>query len=440
MNLKNKIIAVVGLGYVGLPLAIEFGKKRRVIGFDTSEERISSLKEWNDSTLEVPSSDFQMAKFLTFTSDSSQLSNAEIFIVTVPTPVNDENKPDLTALVNACKTVGSVMRSGAVVIFESTVFPGATEEICVPILEEISNLKYVRSDNASWVQGFYCGYSPERINPGDKLHRLPSIVKIVSGSTPLITEEINVMYREIITAGTYVAKSIKVAEAAKAIENSQRDINIAFVNELSMIFERMNLDTFDVLEAASTKWNFLRFSPGLVGGHCIGVDPYYLTYKAEELGYKSQIILAGRGVNDNMASYVARKVINGMLSLGLNLQESKVGVLGMTFKEDCPDTRNSKVVDLIKELENSGIKVLVEDPWADDAQVFKQHGIRLTTLSGNEELDALVVAVGHSEFKIRSLDDLRGSCKNHPLVLFADLKSIFCRNKLANLGFSVFRL
>ncbi|EES89971.1 Vi polysaccharide biosynthesis UDP-N-acetylglucosamine C-6 dehydrogenase TviB [Helicobacter canadensis] len=388
-----KTLAVIGLGYVGLPLAVEFGKKYKVIGFDIYQKRIDELKEGYDRTLEVGKEELQSAKGLSYTTNLEDLREAQIYIVTVPTPIDHYNKPDLTPLLKASSSVGKVLKKGDIVIYESTVYPGCTEEDCVPILERESGLKF----NVD----FFCGYSPERINPGDKEHRLPNIKKVTSGSTPQIAEEVNALYASIIVAGTHKASSIKVAEAAKVIENSQRDINIAFVNELSLIFDKMGIDTLDVLEAAGTKWNFLPFRPGLVGGHCIGVDPYYLTHKAESLGYHSQVILAGRHINDNMGVVVANKVIKLMIKQAHQIVGSKVAILGITFKENCPDIRNSRVVDIIKELKDFDCCVEVFDPWADLAEVKHEYGLTLKEVKDFRMQDyaAVIVAVAHNEFK-----------------------------------------
>ncbi|TAE01696.1 MAG: nucleotide sugar dehydrogenase, partial [Bacteroidetes bacterium] len=364
----NKI-AVIGLGYVGLPLAVEFGKKYEVIGFDIKEKRIKELSQGIDLTLEVSESELKNIKNLRFSSDIEDLRKANIFIITVPTPIDQYKKPDLFPLISASTLVGKVLKKNDIVIYESTVYPGCTEEDCVPVLEKYSGLKFNKD--------FFCGYSPERINPGDKEHTLPKIKKVVSGSTPEIAQKVNELYSSIITAGTHLVSSIKVAEASKIIENSQRDLNIAFVNELALIFDKMNIDTTEVLIAAGTKWNFLPFRPGLVGGHCIGVDPYYLTHKAESLGYLPQVILAGRRINDNMGIYVAQKVIKLMIQKSHNIKESKILVLGMTFKENCPDIRNSRVIDVIKELQDFGAKVEVFDPWADAQEVKHEYGLDL---------------------------------------------------------------
>ena len=372
MDLKRTKIALIGLGYVGLPLAVEFGKNREVIGFDINEARIKELSSGHDSTLEVTSEDLGSAEFLSFSSNKEDLRSCQIFIVTVPTPIDQANRPDLSPLVKASETVGAVLKSGDLVIYESTVYPGCTEEVCVPVLEGVSGLRFN--------ENFFCGYSPERINPGDKVNTLTKIKKITSGSTPAVAKLVDQLYQEIIQAGTYPASSLKVAEAAKVIENSQRDLNIAFVNELSVIFERIGIDTLEVLEAAGSKWNFMPFRPGMVGGHCIGVDPYYLTHKAEELGYHPQVILAGRRINDNMARYAARGVIRRMLQNGIDVARSTVGVMGITFKENCPDIRNSKVADLVKELQSWNVKVVVSDPWADAQEVRHEYGIDMDVI------------------------------------------------------------
>lgn len=389
MNLKNEKIAVIGLGYVGLPLAVEFGKQRPVLGFDINAGRIEELKSGHDSTLEVSAEELAQAQKLTFTTSLDDLRGCKVFIVTVPTPVDQANRPDMTPLVKASETVGKVMPEGAVVIYESTVYPGATEEVCVPVLEKFSGKTFNRN--------FFCGYSPERINPGDKVNTLTKIKKITSGSTPAVADAVDALYGSIITAGTHKASSIKVAEAAKVIENTQRDLNIALVNELSVIFERLGIDTLDVLEAAGSKWNFLPFRPGLVGGHCIGVDPYYLTHKAEEVGYHPQVILAGRRINDNMARYVARNTVRLMLNNGMDVPRCRVGVLGITFKENCPDIRNSKVVDLVRELAAWGVEVVIADPWANAEEVKHEYGLQLGRVDVDQPVDALVVAVGHNE-------------------------------------------
>jgi UDP-N-acetyl-D-galactosamine dehydrogenase len=429
--MKNtKIIAIIGLGYVGLPLAVEFGKQRPVIGFDINPQRIAELQAGKDRTLECSSQELASATHLRYSSAAEDLKNAQVYIVTVPTPVDQANRPDLTPLVKASTTVGKALKLGDVVIYESTVYPGATEEVCVPVLEQISGLKFN--------QDFFCGYSPERINPGDKVNTLTTIKKITSGSTPEVADEVDTLYNSIIKAGTWKASSLKVAEAAKVIENTQRDLNIAFVNELSVIFERIGIDTLEVLEAAGSKWNFLPFRPGMVGGHCIGVDPYYLTHKAEELGYHPQVILAGRRINDNMARYAARNVIKRMLQNGVDVARSTVGVLGITFKENCPDIRNSKVADLVKELQQWGAQVVVADPWADAQEVQHEYGIELGAIDAANKVDALVVAVGHREYRDTSPAQLRALCRSDKPVL-ADIKALYNRAEASSAGFTVFR-
>lgn len=382
-------IGIIGLGYVGLPLAVEFGKVLNVVGFDINTQRIDELKALHDRTREVEPDEMKQAVFLSYSSNLSDLSEVNYFIVTVPTPIDEFKKPDLRPLEGASRTVGNVLKKGDVVIYESTVYPGCTEEVCVPILESVSGLKF----NVD----FYCGYSPERINPGDKLHRVTTIKKVTSGSTPEIADKVDALYKRIVRAGTHKASSIRVAEAAKVIENSQRDVNIAFVNELALIFERMGIDTHEVLEAAGTKWNFLPFRPGLVGGHCIGVDPYYLTHKAESLGYHSEVILSGRRINDNMGIHIANKVVKLMAHNDLPIHNANVLVLGIAFKENCPDIRNSRVVDVIRELESFGIQVDVYDPLADAAEVRHEYGLDLIT-SPARKYHGIVMAVAHKEF------------------------------------------
>ena len=430
MELGGKI-AVVGLGYVGLPLAVEFGKSRPVVGFDISPSRIADLARGIDTTLEIDGDALQSALHLEVTDDVDRLRECDIFIVTVPTPIDEVNRPNLVPLIRASETIGRAMRRGAVVIYESTVYPGCTEEVCVPILEKYSSLVF--NDD------FFCGYSPERINPGDKLNTLTKIRKITSGSTPEAAAAVDRLYGEIITAGTFPASSIRVAEAAKVIENTQRDLNIALVNELSVIFDRLDIDTIDVLEAAGSKWNFLPFRPGMVGGHCIGVDPYYLTHKAEEVGYNPQVILAGRRINDNMARYAARTLIRRMLNRGIDVARSRVGVLGITFKENCPDIRNSKIIDLIRELRSWNVDVVVADPWADADEVQAEYGIELVDLDARGPVDSLVIAVGHNEYRAMSAERLRPLCRGDAPVL-ADLKSLYPRRDAEAAGFSVFRL
>ena len=445
MNLNNRTIAVIGLGYVGLPLAVEFGKKRPVTGFDIKADRIEELQAGHDHTLEVSEEELSEAKHLTFTSDvgslrSARADEAMIFIVTVPTPVDKANRPDLTPLIKASETVGRVLKAGDVVIYESTVYPGCTEEVCVPILERESGLKYLTGDDTTPAStGFFCGYSPERINPGDKTHRLPDIKKVTSGSTPEISKAVDALYQEIITAGTHMASCIKVAEAAKVIENAQRDLNIAFVNELSVIFNRIEIDTTEVLQAAATKWNFLPFKPGLVGGHCIGVDPYYLTHKAQELGYRPQVILSGRAINDNMGRYAARNVIRLMLKNGINVANATVGVLGITFKENCPDVRNSKVIDIVNELQHWGLTVKVMDPWANAQEVLQEYGLALASITPQTPVDSVIIAVAHTWFAQMSPSELRKLCATHGNPVIADLKALHDRKELEKQGFEVFR-
>lgn len=431
MQLADLRIAIIGLGYVGLPLAVEFGKKGPVIGFDINQKRIDELKSGQDHTLEVTPEELQKSQNLSFSANLDDLQQSNFFIVTVPTPVDQVNRPDLTPLRKASETVGHALKKGDIVVYESTVYPGATEEVCIPILEKISGLKFN--------QDFFAGYSPERINPGDKVNTLTKIKKITSGSTPEVADTVDAVYASIITAGTHKATSIKVAEAAKVIENTQRDLNIALVNELSVIFDRIGIDTLDVLEAAGSKWNFLPFRPGLVGGHCIGVDPYYLTHKAEEVGYHPQVILAGRRINDNMARYVARNTIKLMLQNGIDVPRAKVGVLGVTFKENCPDIRNSKVADLIKELEFWGAQVVVADPWADADEVRHEYGIELGKVDAQNPVDSVILAVGHNEFRSLSASELRSYMKCEKPVL-ADVKSLFDRTEMSDAGFTVFRL
>jgi UDP-N-acetyl-D-galactosamine dehydrogenase len=401
------------------------------LGFDISPSRVRELAAGIDSTLEVTHEQLAAAGNLIFSCNERDLGECSVFVITVPTPVDGTNRPNLAPLTRASETIGRALRKGAVVIYESTVYPGATEEVCVPVLEKVSGLKFN--------QDFFCGYSPERINPGDKVNTLTKIRKITSGSTPEVADAVDALYRSIITAGTHKAGSIKVAEAAKVIENTQRDLNIALVNELSVIFARLGIDTLDVLEAAGSKWNFLPFRPGLVGGHCIGVDPYYLTHKAEAVGYHPQVILAGRRINDNMARYVARNTIKLMLQNGLDVPRCRVGVLGVTFKENCPDIRNSKVVDMVHEFKEWGVEVVVSDGWAGADEVEREHGLRLGQIDAEHPVDALVVAVGHNEYRHARLNELRTLCRGESPVL-ADVKSLYDRHAAAALGFTVFRL
>ncbi|MDY6797800.1 MAG: Vi polysaccharide biosynthesis UDP-N-acetylglucosamine C-6 dehydrogenase TviB [Pseudomonadota bacterium] len=408
-----KRIAVVGLGYVGLPLAAAFGEKREVVGFDINAKRIAELKDGVDFTREVSRDELAAARHLSFTDALEDIRDCQIYIVTVPTPIDEHKSPDLTPLVKASETIGKVLSAGDIVIYESTVFPGATEEVCVPVLEKVSGLVFN--------QDFYAGYSPERINPGDKEHRVASIMKVTSGSTPEIAEEVNALYAAVITAGTHKASSIKVAEAAKVIENTQRDLNIALMNELSMIFSRLGIDTHEVIAAASTKWNFLPFKPGLVGGHCIGVDPYYLTHKAQAIGYHPEIILSGRRVNDNMGPYAASELVKAMIKAGQTIARARVLVMGFTFKENCPDLRNTRVIDVVKELREFGCNVDVIDCWAESREAEEEYGITLLDEPGSD-YDALLLAVPHREYAGKSSAELRGMMKDNG-VLF-DLKGV----------------
>lgn len=408
-------VAIVGLGYVGLPLAVEFGRHLDTVGFDIDPKRIADLKGGNDFTLETDSAELAAAKRLKFTTDLVDLRGCDVYIVTVPTPIDAAKRPDISALKSASRTVGQVLGKGAVVVYESTVYPGCTEEDCAPILEQLSGLKLNRD--------FYAGYSPERINPGDKEHRLTTIRKITSGSTPAAAKYVDQLYSRIITAGTYPASSIRVAEAAKVIENTQRDVNIALINELSLIFNRMGLDTLEVLQAAGTKWNFLPFRPGLVGGHCIGVDPYYLTHKSQEIGYHPEMILAGRRINDNMGLYVATEVIRLMVRKGMSLPKSKILVLGITFKENCPDVRNTRVVDVVNELKSYGGVVDVYDPWADAHVVKHEYGLDiLAQAPALDQYDGIVLAVAHHQFRDMSPAAIHAwGRKDHVLY---DIKSL----------------
>ncbi|WP_420428646.1 Vi polysaccharide biosynthesis UDP-N-acetylglucosamine C-6 dehydrogenase TviB [Kordiimonas sp.] len=399
LELVSARVAVIGLGYVGLPLAVEFGKARSVVGFDINEKRIGALRVGHDATLEVDADEFKQSKHLTFSHDLSDLASCNTYIVTVPTPIDAHKRPDLTALIRASETIGKVLKDGDVVIFESTVYPGATEEDCVPVLTQTSGLTFN--------EDFFVGYSPERINPGDKQHRLTTIMKVTSGSTPAAADFVDALYASIVTAGTHKAPSIRVAEAAKVIENTQRDLNIALVNELAVIFNRMGIDTEAVLEAAGTKWNFLPFRPGLVGGHCIGVDPYYLTHKAEAIGYHPQIILAGRRLNDGMGAYVAGQLVREMLKRRIHVNGARVLVLGLTFKENCPDLRNTRVIDVIGELEDFGVQVDVHDPWVDASEAQHEYGILPVSEPEAGAYDGIVLAVAHSEFRDMGAEVLR---------------------------------
>jgi UDP-N-acetyl-D-glucosamine/UDP-N-acetyl-D-galactosamine dehydrogenase len=415
LNLRKCRIGVVGLGYVGLPLAVEFGKHFDTTGFDVKAGRIAELKAGRDSTLEVTKQELKGAEHLTFTMDLAALKRCQVYIVTVPTPIDEYKRPDLTPLVKASESVGKVLKKGDVVVYESTVYPGCTEEICVPILERESGLKFNKD--------FFAGYSPERINPGDKEHRLPTIKKVTSGSTTEVAEFVDKLYSSIITAGTHKASSIKVAEAAKVIENTQRDVNIALINELALIFNRLGIDTEEVLNAAGSKWNFLPFRPGLVGGHCIGVDPYYLTHKAQEIGYHPEMILAGRRLNDNMALYVAGQITKLMASKRIHVNGSRALVLGVTFKENCPDIRNSKVVDVVRELQKNGAEVDIYDPWADNAELKHEYGLKVTRTLASRRYDVAVVAVAHKAFKEMGAEGVRKLCKKSHVLY--DIKQVF---------------
>ena len=415
---EKKVISIIGLGYVGLPLAVAFAKKYKVIGFDINKKRIEELKKGYDRTREVSEKELKSVN-IKYTSDINDLKEANIHIITVPTPIDKHKNPDLRPLIEATKSVASILKKGDIVIYESTVFPGCTEEVCVPILEQVSGLVFNKD--------FFVGYSPERINPGDKKHTLTKIVKVTSGSTKEIAKKIDKLYASIIEAGTYLAPSIKVAEAAKVIENAQRDINIAFVNELALIFDRLNIDTLEVLKAAGTKWNFIPFKPGLVGGHCIGVDPYYLAYKAKEVGYHPEVILAGRRINDYMGIFVANKVIKLMIKKSHVINKSKVLVLGITFKENCPDVRNSKVVDVINELKEFGCKVDVYDPVADKEEVKKEYNIDLLDKVDFKNYDAIILAVAHDEFKKLEPQIKKAKEENKSLVVY-DVKGLLDKN------------
>ena len=406
--MKSKIIALIGLGYVGLPLAVEFGKKRKVIGFDINQSRVDELKRGVDLTLETTEQELADAVYLSYTTNIDDIKDCAIYIVTVPTPIDKHKRPDLTPLEKSSETVGIVLKKGDVVIYESTVYPGATEEVCVPILEKQSGLTFNKD--------FYCGYSPERINPGDKEHRVTTIKKVTAGSTPEIATKVDELYQEIIVAGTHKASSIKVAEAAKVIENTQRDVNIALINELALIFNKLDIDTESVLEAAGTKWNFLPFRPGLVGGHCIGVDPYYLTHKAIEVGYNPEMILAGRRLNDNMGSYVADQVSKLMTKKRIHVVDANVLIMGLTFKENCPDLRNTRVVDLVQEFESFNCNVDVYDPWINKEEALHEYSIKPINEPVQGKYDAIILAVAHNEFKEMSVEQIRAFGKdNHVL-------------------------
>ena len=415
LTLRNCKVAVIGLGYVGLPLAVEFGKQYRTVGFDIKAARVAELKKGRDSTLEVDPPELRAAKHLRYSTNVKDLRPCQVFIVTVPTPIDGYKRPDLKPIESASQLIGQVLKKGDIVVFESTVYPGCTEEIAVPILERLSGLKFNRD--------FFAGYSPERINPGDKQHRLTTIKKITSGSTPEIADFVDSLYASIVTAGTHKASSIRVAEAAKVIENTQRDVNIALINELALIFNRLGIDTEEVLQAAGTKWNFLPFRPGLVGGHCIGVDPYYLTHKAQEIGYHPEMILAGRRINDNMSLYVAERVAQLMIRKRIHVKGARILMMGLTFKENCPDLRNSKVADVVNELKKYGAKVDVFDPWVDAREAEHEYGIKPIRAPAKGRYDAVVLAVSHKEFRDMGIDTIRSFARK-PHVLY-DIKYVF---------------
>lgn len=415
MNENSKLkLAIVGLGYVGLPLAVEFGKKRPVVGFDINAKRIAELQSGKDHTLETEPQELSDARFLTFSTSSEELRKCNVFIVTVPTPIDEHKRPDLTPLIKASETIGKVLKTGDIVIYESTVYPGATEEDCVPVLEKFSGLKFNRD--------FYAGYSPERINPGDKEHRVTTIKKVTSGSTPQIADLVDALYNEIIVAGTHKAPSIKVAEAAKVIENTQRDLNIALINELAVIFNKMGIDTEAVLKAAGTKWNFLPFRPGLVGGHCIGVDPYYLTHKAQELGYHPEIILAGRRLNDGMGVYVVAQLVKAMTKKRIHVEGARILVMGLAFKENCPDLRNTRIVDIVAELKEYNCKVDIYDPWVSPEEAVHEYGLQPVAKPHAGTYDGIILAVAHNEFRAMGAEAIHELGK--PVHVLYDLKYI----------------
>jgi UDP-N-acetyl-D-galactosamine dehydrogenase len=408
MDVKDVKLAIVGLGYVGLPLAVEFGKTISTTGYDINAARIEELKNGCDSTLEVEAELLRQAVYLDYTTDLGRLKDCNIFVVTVPTPIDGHKRPDLTPLVKSSESIGKVLKKGDIVIYESTVYPGATEEVCVPVLEKVSGLTFNKD--------FYAGYSPERINPGDKEHRVTTILKVTSGSTPDVAEFVDCLYKTIITAGTHKASSIRVAEAAKVIENTQRDLNIALINELAIIFNKLGIDTEEVLLAAGTKWNFLPFRPGLVGGHCIGVDPYYLTHKAQEIGYHPEVILAGRRINDGMGEYVVSRVVKEMIRKRIHVEGANILIMGLTFKENCPDLRNTRVVDMVKEIHDFNARVDVYDPWVNPEEAFHEYGIRPIQNLETDKYDAIILAVAHNEFKIMGASAIRElGKKNHVL-------------------------
>ncbi|EMT0930911.1 Vi polysaccharide biosynthesis UDP-N-acetylglucosamine C-6 dehydrogenase TviB [Acinetobacter baumannii] len=419
MQLADLRIAIIGLGYVGLPLAVEFGKKVPVVGFDIYQKRISELKSGQDHTLEVSPEELKQAAQLSYTANLEDLKDCNFFIVTVPTPIDNYKQPDLTPLVKASTSIGKILKKGDIVVYESTVYPGATEEVCIPVLEEISGLTFNKD--------FFAGYSPERINPGDKLHRVTNILKITSGSTPEVADYVDEVYNLIIEAGTHKAASIKVAEAAKVIENTQRDVNIALINELALIFNKLGIDTEEVLKAAGTKWNFLPFRPGLVGGHCIGVDPYYLTHKAQAIGYHPEIILAGRRLNDSMGAYVVTQLVKGMIKKKIQVEGAKVLVLGLSFKENCPDIRNTKVIDIVKELQEYHMDVDVYDPWIDSEETQHEYGITPVKQPTAGQYDAVILAVAHNEFKEMGIEAIRSLGKTSHVLY--DLKYVLAQSE-----------
>ncbi len=413
-SLNNVYVGIIGLGYVGLPLAVEFGKKYKTLGYDINHKRVVELNDGLDTTMECSSGELSESKWLSYSSKKEDLSACNVYVVTVPTPINDHKQPDLTPLIKASEMLGALISERDVVVFESTVYPGATEEVCIPIIENVSGLKFN--------EHFYVGYSPERINPGDKEHRLTNIKKVTSGSTPEVADFIDLIYKSIILAGTYKASSIKVAEAAKVIENTQRDLNIALINELAVIFNKLGIDTEEVLKAAGTKWNFLPFRPGLVGGHCIGVDPYYLTHKAESIGYNPEVILAGRRINDNMSKYVSSQLVKAMLKKRIHIEGSNILIMGLTFKENCPDLRNTKVVDIISELKEYNVNVDVYDPWIDADEAKKEYGINVSTSKPTGNYDSVILAVAHNEFKDLTSEQFKSIMKPNSVVY--DLKYI----------------
>ncbi len=413
-NIKDINLSIVGLGYVGLPLSVEFGKKRSVVGFDINSERIKELKKGRDSTLETTTEELKKSKYLKLTSDTEEIAACNCYIVTVPTPIDDNKQPDLTPLIKASETIGKILKKGNIVIYESTVYPGATEEVCVPILEKFSGLEFNK--------GFFCGYSPERINPGDKEHRVTNIKKITSGSTSITADLVDDLYNEIVTVGTHKAESIKIAEAAKVIENTQRDINIALINELAVIFNKMDIDTESVLRAAGTKWNFLPFKPGLVGGHCIGVDPYYLTYKAQQIGYNPEVILAGRKLNDGMGKYISNQLICEMQNRDINIKSAKVLIMGLTFKENCPDLRNTRVVDIVSALRAHDVDVDVYDPWADTQEAIELYNIQLINDLTEGSYQAVIIAVAHDKYKEMNPKTIKDLISNNGIIY--DIKHV----------------